>query len=63
MLVKFAGVVYKERFPATRKRFIPHKYYTVSEKPTSAEAVGVGGFHGTGNGVQWQARSANLYNM
>ena len=31
----------------------------VSEKPTSAEAVGVDSFHGTGNGVQWQARSAN----
>ena len=31
----------------------------VSEKPTSAEAVGVDRFHGTGNGVQWQARSAN----
>ena len=24
MLVKFAGIIYKERLPATRKRFIPH---------------------------------------
>ena len=30
MLVKFAGVVYKESFPATRKRFIPHKYRNIN---------------------------------
>ena len=32
----------------------------LSEKPTSAEEVGVDRFHGgTSNGMQWQARSAN----